>query len=114
MTAENEPTLTDAVTAALGSLEKTPKDGGAVRLALVYAEEIDRDGTQLSKLGPGLLSVLEALALTPRARAALLSKGVRNDSDNTEHGDDCRCLPCQRQRRGVRRDRASTVDTPVG
>lgn len=69
-------TLLAAVQAALGEVEKEPKEAGAVRLALVYAEQIDDDPAQLAKLGPGLLAVLESLAMTPRARAAVLGKGV--------------------------------------
>lgn len=68
--------LLDAVQAALGELEREPKDVGAVQLARTYAEQIDADPAQLGKLGPGLLAVLEALCMTPRGRAAVLGKGV--------------------------------------
>lgn len=83
MTAADTPTLAAAVRAALGTVENTPQDSGAVRLALTYAEAIDADRDQLAKLGPGLLSVLEALALTPRARAAVLGKGAPSASART-------------------------------
>lgn len=74
MTAEKGSTLAYAVRDALGDLETLPKDGGAVRLALVYAQAIDDDPTQLGKLGPGLLAVLESLGMSPRSRAAILGK----------------------------------------
>lgn len=43
------------------------EDRAAAELALTYARRIDA-GDDLAKLGPALLSVLEALHLTPRAR----------------------------------------------
>ncbi len=78
MTSGNEQTLADAVTAALATVKVTPADGGAVRLAGVYAAAIDDDPAQVGKLGPGLLAVLEALGMSPRARAAIAGKGVKD------------------------------------
>lgn len=74
MSAENGLTLAESVRVALGGLTENPKDVGAVRLAMVYAEAIDLLPTEVAKLGPGLLAVLESLGLTPRARAAILGK----------------------------------------
>ena len=69
----------------------------------------------LAKLGPSLLATLEALGLTPRARAAIMAKGGRNERDSgAEHAADCKCLPCQRKRRAVRRDRAAPMDPAAG
>jgi hypothetical protein len=79
--------LAAAVRAALATKQGTPEDSGAVRLAVTYAEAIDADRDQLAKLGPGLLSVLEALALTPRARAAVLGKGAPDASARTRLDD---------------------------
>lgn len=103
MTAGSDQTLSDAVTAALGDLEIVPKDGGTVRLALVYAEAIDADPAQLSKLGPGLLSVLEALAMTPKARASILGKGVKDAPPRSR-------LDELRERRRARVDGTAAVD----
>jgi hypothetical protein len=90
MSAGNDQTLTDAVRVALGTVENTAKDSGAVRLALVYAEAIDADPTQLGKLGPGLLGVLESLGLTPAARARLVGKGVANGTSTRTRLDELR------------------------
>ncbi|GLI00316.1 hypothetical protein Pa4123_55920 [Phytohabitans aurantiacus] len=54
------------------------KDQAAAELALTYARAIDAGG-DLTRLGPQLLTALEALMLTPRARAAAL-KVVGGDS----------------------------------
>lgn|SRR3982750_2518329 len=62
------------------SLDQTPlteKDAGLSELALTYAQAID-DGADLSKLGPALLATLEALLMSPRARAAA-KKAVTDD-----------------------------------
>lgn len=104
MTAGNEPSLADAVTAALGSLENKDRDRGVVRLASVYAEAIDGDPSQLVKLGPGLLAVLDALALTPRSRAALLGKGVESGTPARSRLDELR------ERRRARVDGTAAVD----
>lgn len=74
MSAADTRTVVKAVRDALGSLELRPQDGAAVRLAVAYAREIDADPTQLGKLGPALLSALESLGMSPRARAALAGK----------------------------------------
>jgi hypothetical protein len=44
-------------------------DAAAAELALTYAQQID-EGADLSKLGPALLACLDALLMSPRARAA--------------------------------------------
>lgn len=104
VSAENEQTLTDAVRAALVTVENTGRDGGAVRLALVYAEAIDADPAQLAKLGAGLLAVLESLALTPAARARLLGKGVVKGASARTRLDELR------ERRRARVDGTAAVD----
>jgi hypothetical protein len=105
MTSGASPTLADAVRGALEKLENTPLDEGAVRLALVYAEAIDDDPAQLAKLGSGLLAVLESLAMTPRARAAVVGKGVspRDDAPRSK-------LDQLRDRRAAREHPAAAVD----
>lgn len=52
-------------------------DAAARELALTYAQQID-EGADLSKLGPALLACLEALLMSPRARAAA-KKAVTSD-----------------------------------
>jgi hypothetical protein len=64
------------------------RDQAAVDLALTYAAAIDdvggecpdcgRHGADLAKLGPALLAALEALHMSPRARAAV-KKAVTDD-----------------------------------
>lgn len=73
-------TLRNRVDDALQSIELQPSDMAAAELARLYADEIDRiddaveegDGTSpgLKEYGPKLLSVLDALGLTPKARQA--------------------------------------------
>jgi hypothetical protein len=60
--------LTESVTRVTAGTD--PRDRATADLALVYAREID-DGGDLAKLGPALLSALEALQLSPRARKAV-------------------------------------------
>lgn len=75
------------------------EDSAAVELALKYAAELDAGG-DLVRVGPLLLSALEALQLTPRSRAA---KG----------GDDVGANPLDelRARRSARINNTSAVDT---
>jgi hypothetical protein len=63
---------------ALGSTIK-PQDDMAVHLAMEYARALDRDVSQLEKLGPKLLATLESLLMTPKARAAIV-KGAPSGS----------------------------------
>lgn len=62
--------LADVVQKALDSLDVDDRDQGAAELALTYARDIDAGG-ELTKLGPALLACLDALHMTPRARAAV-------------------------------------------
>lgn len=70
-----------AVRKAFGPTVKDQgRDVAAVRLALLYAAALDHDGEvcatcgspppDLPKIGPQLLAVLQALALTPAGRSA--------------------------------------------
>ena len=61
-------TMTSSVNAALQDITITTKDRAVVELARRYARHIDRSPDDLAKIGPALLSCLEALGLTPRAR----------------------------------------------
>jgi hypothetical protein len=81
---EDEPDLYASVTAALREMDLQASDGAARRLALQYASLLEgaSDPADIVRLGRGLLSVLESLGMTPRARAALARKGGvsgRND-----------------------------------
>lgn len=51
-----------------------PQDKALAHLAVSYAEAIDHMG-DITKLGPALLTALESLQLSPRARA-MVKKGV--------------------------------------
>jgi hypothetical protein len=66
--------LETSVRAALAELELKPTDGGIAELAATYAREIDR-GAELDKVGPLLLAALDALLMTPKARA-VATKGA--------------------------------------
>lgn len=65
----------EAVRAAVAAVPQVDKrDQGAVELAYAYARALDT-GSELEKVGPLLLACLEALRLTPRARAAAVKGG---------------------------------------
>lgn len=60
---------------AISALTLSAEDTATVELARTYAGAIE-DGGDLTKLGPALLSCLESLGMTPRARAALKKGGT--------------------------------------
>lgn len=94
---------------ALRQLRREVDDELYDRLAAL-ATRIE-DTTVLGLLGPKLLAALTELGMTPRARAALAGKGgAQHGADSAAHGDDCKCLPCLRRRRGARSDGAAAVD----
>lgn len=67
-----------AVAEALRTLELTAEDAAAAVLARRYAAAIDSADDQaeiLKELGPRLLTVLESLGATPKARA-MMKKGA--------------------------------------
>lgn len=76
-------TLRNRVDEALAGVELVPSDGAAVELARRYADAIDEaerraedpeyeGGDGLKEYGPKLLQALDALGLTPKARAAAM------------------------------------------
>lgn len=67
-------TLAESLQESLETLELLPRDHAAVRLAVDYAEKLD-DGADAIKMGPAYLACLEALGMTPRARAAITGRG---------------------------------------
>ncbi|WP_318306000.1 terminase small subunit [Amycolatopsis solani] len=73
-------TMAKAVRAAVGVLETSPEDAGAVALAQRLGEAIDEEssGRTIAELAGRLLAVLESLGATPAARKAL-AKGVPAD-----------------------------------
>jgi len=83
-------------------LALAPVDQAAVQLALTYAAAVDA-GEPVEKVGPPLLAVMEALGMTPRARAAL-AKGV------TSAGPSASPLDELRARRAARQDRTPDLD----
>lgn len=70
--------LAETVQSVLDAEPPAEKDSATAALALTYARGID-DGGDLTKLGPSLLGALEALLLSPRARAAA-QKGLKNSA----------------------------------
>jgi hypothetical protein len=87
--------LVEAVRGAVEVLALAPADQGAVQLALTYAAAVDA-GEPVEKVGPPLLAVLEALGMTPRARAAL-TKGVTNGVPVASPLDELRARRAARQ-----------------
>lgn len=102
--------LRESVQQAVESSKLEPRDRPAADLALTYAASIDdtggecpeceRHGGDLAKLGPLLLVALEALRMTPRARAAA-TKAVTNDKPAANQLDQ---LADRRLRRGQTAD----------
>jgi hypothetical protein len=73
--------MAENVGKALAELPEDPKDAAAHALALRYADAIDSNPDGLDVFGPKLLRVLDALLLTPRARAAALKGGPPSAPD---------------------------------
>lgn len=79
--------LEEAVRAALLELDLSKRDWGAARLAVAYARAIDQRSCPecaskravLDELGPKLLTVLDALLLTPKSRAVRAKGGVTDE-----------------------------------
>jgi hypothetical protein len=71
--------LTTALEQALAEADLDTLDAATIELARTYADHIDDANEELSKLGPRLLTCLEALLLTPRARAKILTAGDDNE-----------------------------------
>lgn len=92
--------LTDALDQALSEADHGNIDAAAVRLARTYAEQLDDATGDLAKIGPRLLDCLEALNLTPRARAKIM-KGDANDGQPANPLDELR---------DRRKRRAATID----
>jgi hypothetical protein len=76
--------LLPAVHRTIAQLDLRPEDSAAATLAERYAETIDdttcnecgSHADQLKELGPKLLTALESLGATPRARAAITKGGA--------------------------------------
>lgn len=98
--------LVTAVRKAVGALETAPVDQGAAQLAITYARAIDAGG-DLDKLGPQLLAVLEALGMTPRARAAV-AKGGPSGNASANPLDELRKRRAARQRAAEAGDPAAS------
>lgn len=80
-------TVADALSDALETAATSGADGATIELAKRYAAEIDA-GEDLAKLGPKLLACLDALLMTPKARAAVVKGG--EDEPETNPLDDLR------------------------
>jgi hypothetical protein len=81
-------TLEAILTASLEVETPKPQDAAVAALALTYARRID-EGEDLTKLGPSLLGALEALQMSPRARAAA-QKGMTNGRPTDSRLDELR------------------------
>lgn len=78
MAGQQLQTLTQVIEAVLRTEQPEARDAGAAALMLIYAKNID-EGGDVAKLGPALLASMEALHLTPRARA-LAARGVKTSA----------------------------------
>jgi len=85
MTAQLRPAddlIGPAVAETINALQLAPEDAAAVQLARRYAAilddafALDDEVRTWGDLGPKLLSVLESLGATPKARAAALKGGA--------------------------------------
>jgi hypothetical protein len=70
--------LEDSVKDSIDGLVLDQRDKAVVDLALAYARLIDGCPEMVVAAGPKLLACLDALLMTPRARAAIV-KGVNDD-----------------------------------
>jgi hypothetical protein len=84
-------TMRQAVDAALEAAPPAEADKAAAELARKYADEIDAaDEGEFTKLGSGLLACLEALQMTPRARALARKDGNKDDKPTGNKLDELR------------------------
>jgi len=70
--------LEQTVIEAVKGISSGDQDEATIHLAVTYARLIDSDPDHAAKVGPMLLAALEALLMTPRARASV-AKGVNSD-----------------------------------
>lgn len=81
--------LAESLQKSLETLELLPRDDAAVRLATEYATQLD-GGADAVKMGPAYLACLEALGMTPRARAAIAGRGDPASGSGTSPLDQLR------------------------
>lgn len=103
MTVHRKGPLETSLFAALKENPATPADRPMAQLALTYARAVDH-GEDLNKIGPALLSALEALLMSPRARASALRGAKTNGSPGTGKLDELHA-------RRVRKSGAADLDT---
>jgi hypothetical protein len=92
--------LAQVVEEALAAQPVEARDAATAELAMTYARNID-DGGDLAKVGPALLAALDALLMSPRARAAA-KKAVTSEKPAANPLDQ---LAAARARRGQPADR---------
>lgn len=96
--------LLSAVNDALESMELQDEDQATAELARAYARNIDAR-QPIEKVGPALLACLDALLMTPRARAAVMKgapgAGAAKPSNPIDE---------LRERRRARKNNAEAVD----
>lgn len=95
-----------AINVAIDSADVQDRDCAAVQLALAYAKAID-DGAAIEKVGPMLLSALDALLLTPRARK-VVEKGMNSGAAPASPLDELRA---RRAKRSAGTNGAATLDS---
>lgn len=93
----------EAVKKALAFEPPAEQDLAVAALALQYASEIDSGEADLAKIGPPLLAALEALQMSPRARAIARKGGAQPNGAGTGKLDELRA-------RRARKDGTASVD----
>ncbi|WP_088946640.1 hypothetical protein [Micromonospora zamorensis] len=94
--------LAESVNAALLAHPVGERDRAVADLARFYASELDGGG-DAAKLGPALLTTLEALQMSPRARALAQRGKAADDKPADSELDELRA-------RRAGKGRAATVD----
>ena len=90
---------------ALRATGDEPRDAATRALALHYAAEIDSGAADLADHGPKLLAALDALLLTPRARAAATKRAPGREGSGRNPLDELRAA---RERRATAMDATAT------
>lgn len=112
MTYRRISSVEEALRRALLEEEPARRDLATVELAMRYARAIDKtqaDPDTLRKVGPPFLAALEALNMSPRARAAKMKGGVEGADPTIGDVNPLDELADARARKG----RTADLDTPA-
>lgn len=114
------PSVVNALTRALKAADVQPADAALAALAKHYAAQLDTaaaDGTAdaatLAKLTPGLVQILDALGMTPKARRARATPGggaLHGGNISRTGGDAPARLQQLRERADARTNGATPLD----